>query len=85
MAEVRAGTILNLAKIKEDVDLSAQIDGNNKVFTTPANFRSDHVKFFLNGIKVTKDADFTVTGPNEATFLEAPEVGDILTSDYIEE
>jgi len=87
MAEVRAGRLFSISKIKDNVDLSSQIGAGNKVFTLPSNYLTGHVKLYLNSLKqeVGVGKDFEETGPAEVTFTVAPEAGDSLIADYIED
>lgn len=57
------------------------INGSNQVFSTVDAF--DTIVVFYNGQRLTIGTDFTVTGGNEITMTSAPQVGDIVTVEYI--
>ena len=60
---------------------TGDIDGVNDVFALANNPIAASVKGYLNGIRQTKDVDFTVSGAN-ITFATPPEIGDTLIFDY---
>lgn len=60
------------------------IDGANKVFTTANNFIAGSTQFFINGIRQRPGAanDYTETGVNQITLVNAPAGGAVLLVDY---
>lgn len=63
--------------------LSGIIDGVNKTFTTPHNFKSDKIVVNFNGQELIGSIDFEVTGVNEITFIYvAPREHDELHATY---
>jgi len=63
--------------------LMGMLDGYNKVFTVPHNFKYDKIVVFFNGQELSSYFDFEVTGPNEITFIYIlPETRDILNATY---
>lgn len=61
------------------------VDGINQTFVTAYKFYTDHVKVYLNGLKLTPGISNDYTIINDQTFLMnyAPETGDVLTVDYL--
>ena len=58
------------------------IDGINTIFDASENFEPGTVEIMLNGVDLSIDDDYTETGPNEVTFMEAPETGDKIIFRY---
>ena len=62
--------------------LVGAIDGINTIFNTSENFEPGTVEIMLNGIDLSIVDDYTETGSNEVTFVEAPEIDDKLIFRY---
>ena len=58
------------------------IDGINTIFDSSQNFEPGTVEIMLNGVDLSIDDDYTETGPNEVTFVEAPQAGDKIIFRY---
>jgi hypothetical protein len=78
-----------LRKIKKgsnvviDEPLIGDLNGLNKTFTTPNNFKSDRISIYYNGQKLTSVYDFEITGTNEIELIYLfPGDKDILTATY---
>jgi len=50
-------------------ELTGAVDGVNKTFTTPHNFKSDKIVVNFNGQELISSVDFEVTGLNKITFI----------------
>ena len=57
-------------------------NGINKVFTTSLPFESGTTRLYLNGIRLKLGADYTETGANQITYVEAPYSSDNIIIDY---
>jgi hypothetical protein len=68
-----------------DYDVSGVKDAVNTVFTTSNNFILNTTKVYLNGVRLTRgaDYDYTETSENTITFTEAPHPTDLITIDYL--
>lgn len=60
-------------------------NGTNMLFTLGHNFRAGTVAVYFNGLRNQSGADYHETAPNQITFTTAPESGDTLIVDYIQE
>ncbi len=69
------------ASLVTDEVPSGLIDGSNQVFTTLRPFSTLWV--FLNGQKMIRDTDYTITSTTTFTMTVAPTLGDSLVVDYI--
>lgn len=58
------------------------IDGLNTIYDSSQNFEPGTMEIMLNGVDLSIDDDYTETGPNEVTFVEAPEIGDKIIFRY---
>lgn len=58
------------------------IDGLNTIYDSSQNFEPGTMEIMLNGVDLSIDDDYTETGPNEVTFVEAPETGDKIIFRY---
>lgn len=58
------------------------IDGVNTIYDSSQNFEPGTMEIMLNGVDLSIDDDYTETGPNEVTFVEAPEIGDKIIFRY---
>ncbi|MCC4211340.1 hypothetical protein [Leeuwenhoekiella parthenopeia] len=58
------------------------IDGVNTIYDSSQNFEPGTMEIMLNGVDLSIDDDYTETGPNEVTFVEAPETGDKIIFRY---
>lgn len=63
-------------------DLSAQADGTVAMFVTENEYEEYTLEVFRNGMKQTRDTDYTEEDNRTFLFTEAPEDGDILTVNY---
>lgn len=68
-----------------DYNITGARNSSNKVFTLSQNYVSGSTRVYLNGIRYTPGGgyDYTETGVNEITFINAPDSGDLITVDYI--
>ena len=48
------------------------VDGSNTVFTTAQDYEADSLEVYLNGQRVNKPDDYTETGANTFTLVDAP-------------
>lgn len=69
------------------IDISAQLggqaDGQNKIFTTPNDYKSGKISLFYNGQTLHSPDDFLETGINEVTLIYiAPGVESVLRATY---
>lgn len=66
-------------------ELSGTIDGVNKVFTTPAAYKTGSVVIFINGQLKRRDDDdgWTELGSNQIELKEAPRDCDTVHAGYI--
>ena len=63
--------------------LFGNVDGVNRIFTAPHNFKSDKISVFFNGQELVSPHDFEITGSNEITFIYiAPDNKDVLNATY---
>ena len=58
------------------------IDGVNTIYDSSQNFEPGTMEIMLNGVDLSIDDDYTETGPNEVTFVEAPQAGDKIIFRY---
>lgn len=68
--------------------LNGSINNENKIFATTKKIKSDSVRIFQNGLKLTNGIDYEITGENEITFVEAPDANvfeDFLIINYLED
>lgn len=70
-----------------DSNITGVKNSVNKVFTTTQNFISGTTKVYLNGIRLTNNInnDYTETGTNQITFIQAPDAGDLMIIEYIKQ
>lgn len=68
-----------------DYNIIGNKDSVNTIFTTSNNFIAGTTKVYRNGLRMTRGVgyDYTETGTNQITFLQAPDSGDLLIIDYI--
>lgn len=68
-----------------DVNIIGARDSVNTIFTASNNFIAGTTKVYKNGLRLTRGAgyDYIETGPNQITFSQAPDNGDLLIIDYI--
>lgn len=68
-----------------DYDITGSRNSVNKVFTLRNNYLSGTTRVFINGVRLTLGAsyDYVETAPNQITFTNAPDNGDLITVDYI--
>jgi hypothetical protein len=68
-----------------DVNIIGARDGINTIFSTSNNFIAGTTKVYRNGLRMTKGVgyDYVESGLNQITFLQAPDLGDLLVIDYI--
>ena len=59
------------------------VNGSNTTFTTSANFAVNKVMVYLNGQRLKRTVDYTLSGSNQVIFTTAPETGDVLIIDFI--
>ncbi len=81
--------VLVKRKIATNIILAVQVagtlDGANKVFTTPTDYKSGKISLLCNGQALHSTEDFTETGPNEITFVHFAPLDDyILRATYEE-
>jgi len=70
----------NIAVARE---LSGTVNGANKVFTTPHNYKSGRISIQYNGQSLHSPDDFLETGSNQITLISvAPRIDDILRATY---
>lgn len=62
---------------------SGTIDGLNTLFTTAFNFTSGSTELYINGLRQKLILHYTESAISQITLDDAPQVGDILTVDYI--
>lgn len=67
--------------IVTDEEPGGVVNGTNSDFTTTYGFSTLWV--FLNGLKLIRDTDYTITSTTGFTITSAPTGGDTLTVDYI--
>lgn len=64
-------------------ELSGAVNGVNKIFTTPHNYRSNRISLLFNGQSLHSPNDFLETGNNQITFTYiTPVVRDVLRVMY---
>jgi hypothetical protein len=63
---------------------AGSIDGSNMTFTTSAGFASGTTRLYLNGIRQTLGDAYAEAVPDQLLLTFAPEPGDALTVDYVE-
>lgn len=61
-----------------NIELTGDINGVNKEFTTTYTIKSDTELVFVGQIKATRDVDYTISG-STITFTNAPLTGETLT------
>lgn len=68
-----------------DYDITGNRNSVNKVFTLRNNYISGTTRVFINGVRLTPGSqyDYVETAPNQITFTNAPDNGDLITVDYI--
>jgi hypothetical protein len=81
--------VLVKRKKATNIVLSAQLvgglNGINKVFNTPSDYKSGKINLLCNGQALHSAEDFSETGPNEITFVHfAPLPDYILRATYEE-
>lgn len=57
-------------------------DGSNSIFTTSANFDTNKVKVFVNGVKQKIVNDYQLSNNNTVTFTFSPNSGEFLNIEY---
>ena len=63
--------------------LSGEVNGLNKIFTTPHNYTSNRISLLFNGQSLHSPNDFLETGNNEVTFIYiSPNDVDMLRATY---
>lgn len=57
----------------------------NKVYTLTNNYQTGTTKVYVNGVRYSPGAgnDYTESAPNQITFTNAPDSGDLILVDYI--
>jgi len=63
-------------------NLSSQCNGTRTTFTTNANFDSDSLRVYYNGIRQT--GAFSIVSDNQFELSFTPQSGELLEVDYIE-
>ena len=58
------------------------IDGANKNYTSAYAYSANQLAVFLNGLRQRRTSDYTETGSQSFSFLNAPLPGDSLSIDY---
>jgi hypothetical protein len=81
--------VLVKRKLATNIILAAQLTGTlngvNKVFYTPSNYKSGKISLLCNGQALHSSEDFTETGANEITFVHFSPLSDyILRATYEE-
>lgn len=68
-----------------DYNITGVKDSSNKVFTLANSFIAGTTRVFVNGIRLTPGAsyDYTEANNNQIVFTNAPDLGDLITVDYI--
>jgi hypothetical protein len=70
-------------------DYNSSITGlrnsSNKVYTLTQNYQTGTTKVYVNGVRYSPGVgnDYTETAPNQITFANAPDNGDLILVDYI--
>lgn len=64
-------------------NLTGDVDGVNKVFTTTHTYQTGRIYPYKNGQQLVSPGDFTETGTNEITLTFAPREGDIMFVQYV--
>jgi hypothetical protein len=59
------------------------INGVNKNYTSANNYTANLLAVFLNGLRQQRTNDYTETGSNSFSFVNAPLSGDSLIIDYV--
>lgn len=62
--------------------LSGTINGTNTIFTTTHSFSGSQIQVYLNGVLQRITIDYTLSNGNTVTFVQAPQLGDSLSSLY---
>lgn len=57
-------------------------DGINKIFTISLSFKPLSTRLYLNGQRLKLGQDYTETGANQITYVEAPFLTDNIIIDY---
>ena len=68
-----------------DYNITGLRNSVNTVFTLSANFIVGSTRVFLNGLRLTPgiNYDYVETAPNQITFTNPPDNGDLITVDYL--
>lgn len=68
-----------------DTDITGARNSSNKVYTLTNNFQAGSTKVYVNGIRYSPgiNNDYVETAPNQITFTNAPDSGDLILVDYI--
>jgi len=78
------GYIVGVSEMSEgytflsNIELTGDIDGVNKVFTTTYTIKANTELVFVGQVKATRDVDYTISG-STITFVNAPLTGETLT------
>ena len=76
-------TLLRFRRMVIGEELSDQCDGSNQLFTTTYNFNPEKIEVYVNGQRLAKGVDFTVTDDNEFRITNyEPESTFIILVDY---
>ncbi len=81
--------VLVKRKLATNIVLTVQVvgalNGANKIFTTPTDYKSGKISLLCNGQALSSPEDFTETGANEITFVHFSPLSDyILRATYEE-
>lgn len=84
---VTQAAALNEEYTAYDYDIIGVRDGVNCVFTLPENYKSGSLKVYVNGMRLTKKAqwdpyDYEETSPSTITLTDAMNVTDMILIDY---
>ena len=81
----KIGGIMDITRIIQNEVPSPSTDGAQTLFTLVNGYESGLLDIFVDGIKGTKDVDYTETDPVAGTFsmVVAPASDEALTANYI--
>ncbi len=72
-----------LANLLYAENLTGDVDGTNKVFTTSFVYQPGRIYPYKNGQQLVSPGDFTETANNEITLTFAPQPGDVMFVQYV--
>lgn len=65
-------------------DLTSQVNGSRTVFTVPANYSSNSLRVYYNGIRQEAGNGYSETSSNTFTLTFTPLSGETISVDYQE-